>query len=59
MVLHIDPAAAWAAFSTVVTLAAGAAAGLPPATPGTAWAVARGVIDVLAANFGNARNAGK
>ena len=41
----------------LVTVAAAAAAAMPKATPGTWYAVFRGVIDVLAGNFGNARNA--
>jgi hypothetical protein len=57
MNLHFDPATAWAVFSSIITLAAGAAAAAPPPQPGTKWAVVRGVIDVLAVNFGNAKNA--
>lgn len=39
-----------------ITAAAAAAAVLPQGKPGSAWAVARGVIDALALNLGNAKN---
>lgn len=41
----------------LVAVAAAAAAALPKPTRGTWYAVFRGVIDLLACNFGNARNA--
>ena len=41
----------------VITGAAAAAAALPQAKPNTVWSGARGVIDFLALNFGNAKNA--
>ena len=40
----------------VVTAAAAAAAVLPQGAPGSAWATVRAMIDVLAMNFGNAKN---
>ena len=41
----------------VISLASASSATLPKATPGTWYAVLRGVIDLLAVNFGNAKNA--
>jgi hypothetical protein len=41
----------------VISCAAAAAAVLPKPNPGTWFAVVRGVVDVLACNFGNAKNA--
>ena len=41
----------------VVTAAAGAAAALPTAKPGSTWAQVRSIIDFLAMNFGSAKNA--
>jgi hypothetical protein len=41
----------------VIASAAGSAAMLPKPSRGTWYAVLRGVIDLLAANFGNAKNA--
>ncbi len=41
----------------VIAACAAAAAALPPAKPGTFWAVGRQIINVLACNFGNAKNA--
>jgi hypothetical protein len=41
----------------VIATAAGSAAVLPKPSQGTWYAVFRGVIDLLAANFGNAKNA--
>jgi hypothetical protein len=41
----------------VIAAAAGAAAALPKGAPGSKWAKARAVIDFLALNFGNAKNA--
>jgi hypothetical protein len=43
--------------TTAVTAAA--AAVLPQGTPGSFWATIRSVIDALALNFGNAKNAPK
>ncbi len=40
----------------IVTAAAAAAATLPAPRPGTLWATIRTAIDVLAMNFGNAKN---
>ena len=51
----------WAAVTThgpvVISFAAAAAASLPKPSPGTWYSVLRGLIDLLACNFGNARNA--
>ncbi len=43
----------------IITAAAGAAAALPQGQPGSLWAKIRGVVDFLAMNFGNAKNAAK
>jgi len=43
----------------IITAAAGAAAALPQGRPGSLWARIRGVVDFLAMNFGNAKNAAK
>lgn len=49
----------WAAYVMLaLTLAPWLAAVLPQAKPGSGWAAARGLLDVLAANLGNASNAG-
>jgi hypothetical protein len=40
-----------------ISCAAAAATVLPKPKPGTWFAVVRGVVDVLACNFGNAKNA--
>jgi hypothetical protein len=51
----------WAAIATygplVIAAASAASAALPKPTPGTWYAVFRGLIDLLACNFGNAKNA--
>ncbi|MGO9943576.1 MAG: hypothetical protein ACLPIC_12520 [Rhodoblastus sp.] len=48
-IAHYGPAA--------VACAAAAAAVLPKPAPGTWYSVLRGVIDLLACNFGSAKNA--
>jgi hypothetical protein len=51
----------WAAIAhfgpAIIAFAASAATVLPKPEPGTWYAVLRGVIDLLACNFGNAKNA--
>lgn len=42
--------------ASVIAAAAVLAAALPAGKPGSAWAVARQVIDLLAMNFANAKN---
>lgn len=42
---------------SIIGSAATAAAALPKGQPGTAWGAIRSLIDVLGANFGNAKNA--
>lgn len=41
----------------IIATASTLSAALPKATPGTWYAVVRGIIDLLAINFGNAKNA--
>lgn len=55
---------AWIATATtyipwIITAAAASSAALPQAAPGSAWAMARKIIDLLAFNFGSAKNAPK
>ena len=40
----------------VIAAASAAAAALPQGAPGSTWATIRGVIDMFAINFGNAKN---
>jgi hypothetical protein len=42
--------------SVIISCAAAAAAALPKPKPGTWYSVLRGIVDLLACNFGNARN---
>ena len=59
-IAHFLPVA-WNAVITyapvAIAVAAAGAAALPKGTPGTPWFVARQVLDVIALNFGNAKNA--
>jgi len=43
----------------VIAAASAATAVLPQGSPGSAWATVRSMIDLLAMNFGNAKNAPK
>lgn len=45
--------------ASVIAAAAVLAAALPQGKPDSAWAIARQVIDLLALNFANAKNAPK
>jgi hypothetical protein len=45
--------------SYAIAAAAAAAAVLPQGKPGSAWYAARSIIDALAMNFANAKNAPK
>ena len=59
-IAHFIPVA-WNAVVTyapiAISVAAAGAVALPKGTPGTPWFIARQVLDVIALNFGNAKNA--
>lgn len=40
----------------IVTIASAAASALPRGSQGTWWAAIRGIVEVLAVNFGHAKN---
>ena len=56
---NITPTEAVAIAGGAVAIVAHLVALLPQAKPGTVWAFARGVLDIIAANYGNAANAPK
>jgi len=56
---NISPTTVVTGITSAIGVAAVIAAYFPQGKPGTVWYVVRGVIDVLAQNYGNAANAKK